>query len=85
MNMLFAPSSCIIHHHHQEFELIPAPAPRLRGIYESEHPLIWIMPVIGLFVGLFSNIAPISAGLVLMPLFQEVTHNEFSILSHIQL
>jgi hypothetical protein len=58
---------------HRGDEVEPAPAPQFIGFYEDkEHPLLRLMPLIGVAVGLFANIAPISAGLILMPLFQEL-------------
>ena len=45
------------------------------GDFLSENPLVWIMPLLGVGHGFFTNMVPISGGLLLMPLFQmlEVT------------
>jgi len=40
--------------------------------YVVNNPLSWQLPVIGFTIGLFGNIVPITPGLVLMPLFQEL-------------
>ena len=40
--------------------------------YIENNPYAWIMPLIGLVMGIFSNIMPISGGLILMPLFEEL-------------
>ncbi len=36
----------------------------------TDHPLLWILPLLGLGHGFFTNMVPISGGLVLVPLFQ---------------
>ena len=40
--------------------------------FAEANPYCWIMPLIGLVMGIFSNIMPISGGLILMPLFEEL-------------
>jgi uncharacterized membrane protein YfcA len=48
--------------------------PRLKHIFkDNEAPLLWLLPLIGFFVGLFGNMMPLSAGLIIMPLFQELS------------
>ena len=45
--------------------------------FAKKNPLCWILPCIGLFLGLFANIVPGGFGLMLMPLFEKlgVTHH----------
>jgi len=40
--------------------------------FAEANPYCWIMPLIGLVMGIFSNIMPIAGGLILMPLFEEL-------------
>ena len=60
----------------EEPPMVPTPAPLTRreiaGDFLKEHPLAWILPLTGVAHGLFTNMVPISGGLLLMPLFQEL-------------
>ena len=40
--------------------------------FVKANPYSWIMPLIGLAMGIFNNFLPIAGGLVLMPLFEEL-------------
>jgi len=40
--------------------------------FVQENPHSWILPLVGLAMGLFNNILPIAGGLVLMPFFDEM-------------
>jgi len=44
----------------------------LAADFAQENPYCWILPLIGLVMGIFSNILPIAGGLILMPLFEEL-------------
>ena len=54
----------------------PSPVPLTRKDiakdFLKENPLAWILPLTGVAHGLFTNMVPISGGLLLMPLFQEL-------------
>ena len=54
----------------------PTPAPLARRqvftMFMRKNPLVWIMPAVGLGLGLFANMVPAGSGLVLMPLLQEL-------------
>ena len=66
-----------------ELEGQPTPAPLAAGDFIAENPLVWILPVLGVGHGFFTNMVPISGGLVLMPLFQslEVTKSSATTLA----
>ena len=38
----------------------------------EDNPLVWILPLLGVGHGLFTNMVPISGSLILMPLFQSL-------------
>jgi uncharacterized membrane protein YfcA len=50
----------------------PESKSQLVGKFLKENPLAWILPTMGLGMGLFANIVPLAGGLVLMPLFEEL-------------
>jgi len=51
----------------------PIPVQEQAIIYVMEHPMSYYYPLIGLAVGLFCNIWPMAPGLILMPLFDELS------------
>ena len=55
----------------EDDELKPSKSQMIWG-FLKKNPLAWIMPLIGLAMGLFANIVPMAGGLILMPLFEEL-------------